>query len=132
MVDLFKDIIKTLNDKSEYLYDAHLEDDINSVYNVFVVNNNFSMGVDTLLYANMANMYPKMTPKQNYDFYYYSLPKKKRYNKWAKGGKQDKDIELIAEYYNCSMRRAKEYKKLLSPKNIKYIEKKLYKGEIKS
>lgn len=80
-------------------------------YEPFMVNRAFSYNEDTILFANEINK-PDIDVKLNFDFYYYGLPKKKRFGKWAKKDKipQAKLNRLnnIVEYYNCSMKKAQE------------------------
>jgi hypothetical protein len=56
-----------------------------------------------------------------YSFFINSRVRKiKERRKWAKSDKQN-DIEMIAEYYNCSYDKAKITMELLSPEQLKVI-----------
>ena len=127
--NLFKDIIGSLNDKRSNLFDDDPEI-MEKEYNSYIVNLCYSYGVYTILYANEVNCRSQMNKKMQYDFYFYGLPKAKRFNKFLKADKIE-NMELIAEYYNCSDKKAKEIVDIFTEDQIKIIKKKLYKGEIK-
>jgi len=106
------DFIKTIDGKTEKL-------PVND-YSAFVVNRALSHGRDTVLFANIMNMYPTLPNNMQYDFYYAAIPKRKRYNKWVKKD-ISKDIELIQKYYSCSPEVAMDYSKILTPEQIKEL-----------
>lgn len=84
-------------------------------YNSFMVNKNFSNLQETVYYANEVNV--EMDDRLNFDFYYYALPKKKRWGKWHKAQKPKKAYEdvlnNITEHYNCSKSKAQEIYEVL-------------------
>lgn len=88
-------------------------------YNSFMVNKNFSNIAETVLYANAVNV--EMDPKLHFDFYYYSLPKKKRWGKWHKAQKVQKKysdvLNNIIEHYSCSKVKAEEIYAILEATN---------------
>lgn len=127
-MDLFKDCIKSLNDKEMNFLDENT--DAEKHYNPFIVNKNFSFGTDSLPYADMMNQLWHIDKKLQYDFYWHGLPKKKRFNKWIKADAID-NVEIVKEYYKCSERLAKQYINILTEDQIKEIKKKLFKGGIK-
>jgi len=102
-------------------------DDDKKAYNAYMINRGLSYFPDTVLQANLMNMNYHADARLQYDFLRTSVSKKKRFSKWFKNSKQD-DLELIAEYYNCSMQKAKEYKSLLSQEVINKIKSDLDKG----
>lgn len=106
------DFVKTIDNKSEQL---PISD-----YVPFVVNRALSHGRDTVLFANIMNMYPRLSSKMQYDFYFFAIPRKKRYNKWVKKDTST-DITIIKKYYKCSDDTAVEYTKILSPEQIKEL-----------
>lgn len=107
--------------------DIIIDSDTEKQYNTYLVNRGLSFGADTIIYANEMNSRPHIEKKLQYDFLRTAIPKKKRYNKWIKA-EQDENIELVSEYYGYSMERAKEALSLLTPENIEYIKKRLFKG----
>lgn len=125
-MDLFKDIIGSLNDKRVNLLD---QDPMNEKdYNAYIVNMCYSYGRDTILESNEMNIRPFMDKKMQYDFYYYALPKAKRFNKFLKP-KVINNIDMILEYYQCSDKKAKEIIEVLTDEQIETIKGRLYKGE---
>lgn len=107
--------------------DIIIDSDTEKQYNTYLINRGLSFGADTIIYANEMNSRPHIEKKLQYDFLRTAIPKKKRYNKWIKA-EQDENIELVSEYYGYSMERAKEALSLLTPENIEYIKKRLFKG----
>ena len=125
-MDLFKDVIPTLTIKTDNLLVTNPE--FESKYEAFMVNRTFSMGIETVLFANLMNYYRNSDKRLQYDFYFYGLPNKKVWNKFTKKDKLN-NIEAIAEYYDYSMQKAKEVLNILTDEQIEEIKKKVYKGE---
>lgn len=104
------------------------EDPLNiKYYDPFLSNRGLSYFHDTVLYANEMNRYSNLDKKWQYYFLLNSIPKKKRFSKWAKQ-EIDKPLELVMEYFNYSREKAKEAIKLLSQEQLNIIEQKLQKG----
>jgi hypothetical protein len=61
-------------------------------------------------------------------FYLNSIPKKKRFSKWAKKDADSKSLQLVMQYYKYSSEKAKEALNVLSVEQLTMIEEKLYKG----
>ena len=87
-----------------------------------MINLGFSQRNDTVFYANELNKYHQLGNKEQFDFYYHSLAKKKYFAKWAKAPKEVA-ILYICEYFNVSQRVAKEYANTLTSEQIKEIKK---------
>ena len=113
------DFVKTIDTKGAQL-------PVND-YASFVVNRALSHGRDTVLFANIMNMYSHLPSNMQYDFYYFGVPAKKRYNKWVKKD-VSKDIAVIKKYYACSEETAADYAKLLSAEQIKEISSRMSVG----
>ena len=126
-MDLFKDIISSLNTKPGHIFDKDPESIKD--YVPYIVNMSYYFGNDTLLYANEMNIRGDMDKKMQYDFYYYGIPKGRRYNKFLKP-KVINNIDMITEYYQCSNKKAKEYIDVLTDEQIEIIRGRMYKGEI--
>ena len=112
------DQIKGINLK-EYNYQA-------PEYKGYVANINFSFFPETIFFANEINKYV-VNDKHNYDFYYYALPKKKRYSKWIKTDRND-DLQLIAKAYRVNKSKAQEILPLLTDDDIKQLKEELHEG----
>jgi cellulose synthase/poly-beta-1,6-N-acetylglucosamine synthase-like glycosyltransferase len=93
-----------------------------------MINRALSQNADTCLLANEVNrMAGTLDPKLQYDFLYYSVPKKKRFSKWAKAQKNEK-INMIIEAYNISVRKAEEIIDLIEQQDFENLESYLSKG----
>lgn len=89
-------------------------------YNAWLTNSSFSQRQDTVFYANEINKYHRLGDREQFDFYYYSLPKKKYFAKWAKADKS-KNTDAICFYYSVSAKVAEQYEKVLNDVQIKHI-----------
>lgn len=98
-------------------------------YNPFIVNKSLSYHVDCILFVNEINMHHQLDNKLQFDYYFHSLPKKKRYGKWIKKH-EDQNIELVIEYYNCSYSKAVEILKIINNNQLGLIKQKLQKGGV--
>jgi len=97
-------------------------------YAPFLVNRSMSYFIDTLYYAQEMNINPGIDNLLQYDYYFNSVPKKKRFSKWTKKV-VDEDVELVAEYYNYGYKRAEEACKILSKEHIARIKDCLTRGK---
>lgn len=125
-IGLFDGIIPSLTWKKEHLIDQNILKE--NKYPYHIVNNHFSFSSANILLANEINKYERiLTPKQQYDFWYYVLDTKKRFDKWVKP-KENENLELVKEYYGCSELKAKQYLKIFSEDKIKTIKERLGKS----
>lgn len=117
-LDLFKDILPSLNLKENHFFDEGILEEKD--YNSYIINLAYSFGLDTILYANEMNCKSFINNRLQYDFYFYGLDKRKRFNKWIK--KDDYSvIESLKKYFCCSTRKAKQYKKILTETQLEEI-----------
>lgn len=115
------DITSNINEKKDYL-------DVQDVgYDAYVINRVMSNTADSVLFANEMNQYYSLPKDQQYAFYYYGLPKKKRFGKWHKNQDDKEALELIQEYYGYSRHKAKDVLNLLRP-HLDNIKNELDKG----
>jgi len=92
-------------------------------YVPYVINKCFSYFPETIFHANRMNMVSHIDKKLQYDYYFHSVSKKKRFSKWVKPEKL-KDIEVIKEVYGYSDTRAREVLDLVPIEELyKFIEK---------
>lgn len=89
-------------------------------YNAFIINRGLSYFPDTILIANDMNLYPDIPVESQYYYYMGAIRKGKRFSKWHKL-KKDVDIELIQKIYNVRLEVAKQYRKLISDKDMKKL-----------
>ena len=93
-----------LDNKKNLIVDEASE----KAYAPFMVNRALSYHPDTLMDANLMNLFWNLDKKLQFDYLLNNVRRMKRQNKkWGKQ-KEDKDIELIMEYYGYNYRRAKE------------------------
>ena len=117
------DYVKSINDKTGYIFDE------SEKYPAYMVNKTMSFNLDTCLFANEINKYSqaRLTDKQQYDFLYYAVPKKKRFGKWIKADEMP-NLEVVCKFFNCSIEKAKEYLKILNDDQIEEIKTKMETG----
>lgn len=123
MADKFSpfDIASVINEKKGPL-------DVDEVgYSPYMINRVFSNTMDSVIFANEMNRWWRLDKQAQFDFYYYGLPKRKRFGKWHKNQDDDKELGLIQEAYGYSRRKAKDVLTLLRP-HLSTIEKELDKG----
>ncbi len=107
--------------------DIMIDDITEKQYNGFMVNRGLSYFSDTVAIANEMNMYAHLDKKLQFHFLINIVRKRKRFSKWNKPDLV-RDIEVVKEYYGYSNDEAKQALTLLSPEQIKEIEKKVSKG----
>lgn len=94
------------------------------LYPAYMVNRGLSQHLDTAIYANQMNKYPSLDAKLQHDYLLHSIPRRKRYSKWAK--KVDpNNIDAIKQYYQCSYEKARVILDVLDEADVKEIKLKL-------
>ncbi len=101
-----------------------------SDYVPFMINKAMSMGIDTHLSAQEMNIHPFLDKTLQYKYYLYVVRKKKRFVPWAKKLQTSDKAKIIAEYYDISLRKAKEYESLISSQDLHDMRIYLDKGGI--
>jgi hypothetical protein len=119
-------IFDILNDIS-HLKTHILDDSSISSYNPYMINKWLSMSIDTIMYSQEMNCNAHLPKDMQYDYYFYSLKKQKRFFKYIKHKRED-IINLISEYHSCSYSKAKHMLNLFSDSDIEYMKSKLNKG----
>lgn len=97
-------------------------------YVPFVVNRTLSYFTDTLLYANEMNQYRDLDKDLQFRFLLNTIRPKKRFSKWAKSESTDQ-LQLISQYFECSINKAKDYLQLLSNEQLDDIRESVTKGK---
>lgn len=119
------DIINAINDTKKNVFeDPQAKKD----YNSYIINRGLSYFPDTILYANEMNQRWDIPVDWQFFFYLNSIPKKKRFSKWAKKEADSHNLKLVKEYYKYSSEKAKEALAVLTTEQLAMIEEKLYKG----
>jgi hypothetical protein len=96
-------------------------------YSPWLTNRAFSLYEDTIHYANAMNQHHGLESIMQYQFFINIVKKRKRYSKWFKY-KAEAEVEAISEYYQCSLKRAKEIVSVLTDDQRKEIIKRIEKG----
>lgn len=100
-------------------------EDVESVYNTFIINKHFSYFPDSVFIANELNQYWELDKKMQFDLYYHMLPKAPRITKWAKKEAEDNEDKYLEELLHYSKEKIKAVKPILeSNKNYKKVIKK--------
>lgn len=116
--DLFKDVIPSILKTGVPVITKENEKD----YVPYQVNVALSLHYDTILYANEMNINNHLPKKMQYDYLINKVRHYARqYQPWLKKNK-DADLELVKNYYNVSLPKAKEYLKLLTKEEMSYIK----------
>lgn len=101
-------------------------------YPAFLVNRTLSYFGDCILFVNELNARGlsefHVSNTMHYEFLLHVIPRGKRFAKWAKPDKDNKDIKAVSQYYNCNSERARDIVSLLSEEQMKVIHGKLYEG----
>jgi len=118
------DIINSINQTKEDL----LEDPENEKkYNAFIVNRGLSYFPDTVFYANEMNRFHFLDKKLQYDFLMKSIPKKKRFSKWAKKDVES-DVEMLKELYGYSQKKCLDVIRTISEEQMSTLREMFDKG----
>lgn len=93
---------------------------VDSNFNKFLVNRFYSYFIDTILIANEANKFTKVSDQMVYDYYLALIKPKKRFAKWYKSPDHEK-INMVAEYFNLNMKKTREIMDILTIENLEEI-----------
>ena len=103
------------------------EPEFSKDYVPFIINRALSYHQDAVLAANAMNERPWLDAALQFQFLLNTLATRKRFSKWIKTSVPD-DVRAVAEYYGCSLRRARELVDLHSMEQMKIIRSRLEKG----
>lgn len=118
------DIVNSINNKTSLEWD----DVTAKAYAPFIINRGLSFNMQTIMFANVMNRFPSLDKKMQYDFYFYGVPKGKRFDKWQKKLELSSDVQAVKDFYDINTDRAVEALKLLSNEQLDMIKEKLKKG----
>jgi hypothetical protein len=97
-------------------------------YLPYIVNRGLSYFPDTVMYANEMNRLSFIDKDWQFFFFLNTIPKRKRFSKWAKKDASSESMLLVKEYFKYSDEKAKEALTVLSDEQLTMIKEKLYKG----
>ena len=115
------DFIKSINEKT------HIDEELLSDYNAFIINRSLSYHYDCILYVNEMNRYHQLDNDMQFSFLNGTIKKKKRWAKWEKKENLE-DIGVIQTFYKVNSIRALEILKLLNSEQIDVLKEKLTYG----
>jgi len=77
-------------------------------YTPWIVNKSLGSFPELLYYVQQMNTHHTLSPEMQYDYYFYSIPKQKRFKKWLKktNNADNKNIETIATIFGLSLKKA--------------------------
>lgn len=111
--------IKHINEKTKAEFD--------SSYNSFLVNRGLSFSQDNIFFSNEMNNNYSLDADIQKDFYFYFIPKNKKFTKWIKkeiGGNEEL-LELLMKHFRINRFRAEEFLQILSAEQIEIIKTKM-------
>jgi hypothetical protein len=108
--------------------DLFSDSQANKDYVPFIVNRALSYFPDTVLYANEMNRSNTIPKEWQFNFLRSSIPKRKRFSKWAKKNQDPEALSVVCEYYKYSSEKAMEALSILSIEQIDYIKQQMDKG----
>lgn len=91
-----------------------------SAYNAFMVNRALSQNAETIIPAQIMNYYHGLDKDIQMEYLIQSIPKKKRYSKWAKETPSEY-LECVVKWYNVSKSKAVEIIGLLDADELDTI-----------
>jgi len=104
---------------------SNIDMTVDGDYNQFIINKNFSMFPDTVLFANEMNT-KHVSDQMHYDYLVNSIRPRKRFKKWPKSAKPDDSLALsIAEKYKYSYAKAVETLSILCEDDREKLKKQL-------
>jgi hypothetical protein len=119
------DFVNAINTTKKDLFEDPLA---SKDYSAFLVNRGLSYFPDTILHANEMNRNSSIPKDWQFYFFLNSIPKKKRFSKWAKKDTESESLALVKEYFGYSSERASEALSILSDDQMAMIKEKLFKG----
>lgn len=98
--------------------------------NTYLITRAIGKYPDCVFYANAINELQNRDNERIYDFFFYSIPAKRRYAKWFKSDKDNEQcIQLLIKLFTVSRKVAEGYLSLLSEEDKKALR--LFEGGLK-
>ena len=120
------DYVKSASETKHFIFDAKSNVD----YNCFIVNRAFSYYPDCIFYAQTMNSH-YIPSSWNYKYYFYEIPKRKRFSPWHKNS-ENENLDLIKKIYKYSDKKALETLKVLTNSQIEQLKQYYFLGGIKT
>ena len=120
-----KDWLRTINQTKKNLIDE--DPSLEKEYSPYIINRCLSGHLDCVMFVNEMNMYHFLPKKIQYDFLLNSLRTKKRFAPWLRKD-TIKDLDNVKRYYGYSDEKAKQALRILSKKQLNFIQSKFETG----
>ena len=120
-----KDWLNTINQTKKNLIDE--DPSLEREYSPYVINRCLSGHLDCIMFVNEMNKYHFLPKKIQYDFLLNSLRTKKRFAPWLRKD-TIKDLDNVKRYYGYSDEKAKQALRILSKKQLNFIQSKFETG----
>jgi len=123
------DYLTSINQSKTNLMEGDSDDARQAVkeYQPYIINRCMAGHQDTIMIANEMNMRPYMSKKAQYGFYLGTVRPRKRFAPWLKP-EQEKNLELVKLFYQCSNTKAKDILNILTQDDIECIRIRTEKG----
>ena len=120
-----KDWLNSINFNKKNL----IEEDLSEIKNYppYIINRCLSGHLDCVMFVNEMNRYHFLPKKIQYDFLLNSLRTKKRFAPWLRKD-TIKDLDNVKRYYGYSDEKAKQALRILSKKQLNFIQSKFETG----
>ena len=123
-----KDWLNSINYTKKNLIDE--DHSIEREYSPYIINRCLSGHLDCVMFINEMNRYHFLPKKIQYDFLLNSLRTKKRFAPWLRKD-TIKDLDNVKRYYGYSDEKAKQALRILSKKQLNFIQSKFETGGTK-
>ena len=117
-------------DKKNLMRNTDNDELAEKAYSPWLTNIGFSLHADTILHANLMNMYHHLDHRPQYEYFINNIRSKKRYGKWPKKV-NDEDLDIVCKTYACNVTVGKEYLELLTRDQIDTMKKEQEQGGTK-
>ena len=120
--------LNSINQTKKNLIDE--DPSLEKEYSPYVINRCLSGHLDCIMFVNEINKYHFLPKKIQYDFLLNSLRTKKRFAPWLRKD-TIKDLDNVKRYYGYSDEKAKQALRILSKKQLNFIQSKFETGGTK-
>ena len=120
--------LNSINQTKKNLIDE--DPSLEKEYSPYVINRCLSGHLDCIMFINEMNKYHFLPKKIQYDFLLNSLRTKKRFAPWLRKD-TIKDLDNVKRYYGYSDEKAKQALRILSKKQLNFIQSKFETGGTK-
>ena len=120
--------LNSINQTKKNLIDE--DPSLEKEYSPYVINRCLSGHLDCIIFVNEMNKYHFLPKKIQYDFLLNSLRTKKRFAPWLRKD-TIKDLDNVKRYYGYSDEKAKQALRILSKKQLNFIQSKFETGGTK-